>query len=836
MPIKIKYPSNKDRLSNTFVNREVEIKHFFQVLDNKERDSYKVLSFYGPAGIGKSSLIKYLQQLIMERNDICYATIDLSLPHVNEVSNFLVSLHNQLHEKYLIDFPAFEIAYALYIKKINPKINFNDNKTFKNFKFVSELTELLTNLPVIGLMPRFIKILGEKYISSWKNYGEEAFLHLLDMDPAMIEKYLPALWAKDLKSEMGNDNQKFIVFIDNYVELLGTSRNDEYAYEWLRELVINLPEILWVIAGREALRWVDFDADWSPFIDNFYLTGFSRDVSLKLLKDMGIQEPHLLENLLNDCEGNPFCLSLVADTYFTIKNKFNREPKPEDFNISSTAILNRLLNNLDHSSLETLKVLALPRFINYEIFTTLVEAFKTDFPLMSYSNLLNLSIFSTKDNGESFEMHKLAKAALIKMLDQELQERIHRTLFEYHNKKLFLNQNQISFQEAYYHGRSFLSIKDLLSWFYMPITNKSIKITNDYFEDIFDLVKHKYGQNNSVICSDPNEVLSIYGEFLKLLCKGVIYQNTDTYLLRTAAFILINIGKSNEALYFFHDILHEFERNLSFEKIEVIEIYEILALLYFESSNYETSQIYLQLTLEKIKERDYNYELSKLSEMLMNMAVLYERMALYDKATAILEISLEFSTETDSYYSDAMIKSLVNLGSIYLNQQKLDEAKYVFSKVIKMYEKNNPDGKDSLIVYAERGLGNIYSSIGNVEEALSHFNNAYEISKLFYGLDNPIVLEILSEIANTYLIIGDNEKALSLYNKVLQNLKETLGCNHPSYVKSMLNLAMIYNKLGKKDTSKELCNKAILIVNTISGPNHPFYNEVQKLKRELGVD
>ena len=32
--------------------------------------------------------------------------------------------------------------------------------------------------------------------------------------------------------------------------------------EWVRELVLQLPEVLWVITGRERLRREELDEDW----------------------------------------------------------------------------------------------------------------------------------------------------------------------------------------------------------------------------------------------------------------------------------------------------------------------------------------------------------------------------------------------------------------------------------------------------------------------------------------------------------------------------------------------------------------------------------------------
>jgi len=54
--------------------------------------------------------------------EVIWTSIDLQLDKHRRKNTFLVTLKYYLQEKFEIDFPAFEIAHAIYWKKTNPEI------------------------------------------------------------------------------------------------------------------------------------------------------------------------------------------------------------------------------------------------------------------------------------------------------------------------------------------------------------------------------------------------------------------------------------------------------------------------------------------------------------------------------------------------------------------------------------------------------------------------------------------------------------------------------------------------------------------------------------------
>lgn len=121
-----------------FVDRKVCLQNFKDSINNIRLKEFSVLAYYGVAGIGKTSLRKEFMKCLEEYNsknqqqdvtrtsiqqqEIVWTSIDLQLDKHREKNTFLVTLKNDLQRKHKIDFPAFEIAHAIYWKKANPEI------------------------------------------------------------------------------------------------------------------------------------------------------------------------------------------------------------------------------------------------------------------------------------------------------------------------------------------------------------------------------------------------------------------------------------------------------------------------------------------------------------------------------------------------------------------------------------------------------------------------------------------------------------------------------------------------------------------------------------------
>ncbi len=114
----------------------------------------------------------------------------------------------------------------------------------------------------------------------------------------------------------------------------------------------------------------------------------------------------------------------------------------------------------------------------------------------------------------------------------------------------------------------------------------------------------------------------------------------------------------------------------------------------------------------------------KYTEASLNLAVTYNEMGKFDKGQEIFSLAKEGARHTTSsmepYAAGKLANEHLKLGNIYLDMAMYDEAVEEFRKAIKLHP-NLPD------VHTKMGIA--LRSLGNIEEAIVHFNTTKEINK-----------------------------------------------------------------------------------------------------------
>ena len=103
---------------------------------------------------------KELGKLIdIEYSDTIWTTLDFNLPSYREEENALYYLHKTLRDKYKIQFPTFELAYAVYWQKTHPQSTLNKDSLpmLDEAGILSALISTLGQIPIIGLIPGVAK-------------------------------------------------------------------------------------------------------------------------------------------------------------------------------------------------------------------------------------------------------------------------------------------------------------------------------------------------------------------------------------------------------------------------------------------------------------------------------------------------------------------------------------------------------------------------------------------------------------------------------------------------------------------------------------------------------
>ena len=412
-----------------FVDREDHIQTFKEAVNNIGQKEFSVLVYYGVAGIGKTNLRKELPKYFEEYNcefqhqEVTWVSIDLHLDKHREKNTFLVTLKNDLQKKHKINFPAFEIAHAIYWKKANPEIPLRKENYlfFEGDDAFDDFYGVVDKIPYFSLVPAVGKLL--------KNAP--------DYEPLEIEEMLPYFWAQDLNNYLKSTSKSAVLFIDTYEALWEKERgwgNFNARDTWIRELISKLPESsLWVICGREELRWNEVDKDWNNYLEQYKLEKLPEKDSLDFLNLCGIEEKEIQRVIIKGSEGVPYYLELAVDTYTEIAK--TGSPVPDNFARTRSEIFDRFMTYLSVSEQETLKVLSTPRFWNKDIFKALIEEFKTGYSLTAFSELSRFSFVQETEEGK-LQLHPLMRESLQTYQDQELKKEVHSFMCVYNSDQL----------------------------------------------------------------------------------------------------------------------------------------------------------------------------------------------------------------------------------------------------------------------------------------------------------------------------------------------------------------------------------------------------------------
>lgn len=517
-------PTNFDeKVECPFVDRKEFTEAFEKAFNNIDQQNYSILVYYGVAGIGKTSLRKELPALLEKHNEsdlhtrVIWTSIDFATEQYKQPYKFLEVLSSQLRQKYNVKFNSFDIALATYWKKINPH-NPLVKENYSEGSIVHDILDVCDEFVPANLIPNVYNLTKNlpKHYQKWVLKREEDISGLQNLEPTEIYKRLPVYLAHDLADHLQNTSELAVIFIDTY-EALWEKERDKGSFnsrdEWLRKLIEKIQKsCLWVICGKESLRWEEVDEDWKNYLDQRKIGKLPEKDALDLLKQCGITEEDIQNVLIESSEGVPYYLELSIDIYRKIKKK--KQPTPENFAKVPEGIFCRFVKYLDREEKETLKVLSVPRYWNRELFKILVEKFNTGYPATSFSELHSFSFMDVDDKGKC-SMHQLMRKSLKDYQDQDLKKEVHNFMLDFYSNQLkdidikeITPEHEIALTEAFYHAKEALEAEDLLKWFISvsdPFNRAAFwQLITPMYEEMLQILEAKHGPEHKDIVTTLN--------------------------------------------------------------------------------------------------------------------------------------------------------------------------------------------------------------------------------------------------------------------------------------------------------------------------------------------
>jgi tetratricopeptide (TPR) repeat protein len=767
MPIGPKYRLGEQRPEGPrqFTDREEFIGVFEQAVSELPPEEYEILVYYGVGGIGKTSLRIELCRLLEDKHwpifphRPMWAVLDFLTPTHRNMETGLFWLRQELNRKYVVQFPSFDLANAIFWRKSRPQTPLRQDPTelealLEEGTSLANLVSIVEEVPIVSLVPKLSKAISktDRLVREWWTKRDHRELYALEeMAPAEIAEWLPVFWAADLNDYLEREGRPTVLFMDTYEALWeGESRRTEGRFfsqdEWVRELVLLLPEVLWVITGRERLRWEELDEDWRGYQHQHLVGGLTEEDARRFLASCGLTEEALQKVIVEGSKGVPLYLDLAVDTYLQIKATQQKDPAPSDFQGTPRDVLDRFLHYLDRSETETLKVLSVARFWGRELFESLIEQFDTGYPATALPGLHRFSFVQEEHAPGTWTIHPLMREALEGHLDAELRGRVHRYLFDYYSNSLeglestaISELHRMALTEAFHHGKHVLDAEELFEWF-VPLARvfggaALYQFLIPLAEEIAKLMEDRLGPE---------------------------HPNTFTALNSLAGLCSIQ-GRYEEAEALYRRALEIGERTLGPEHSNTATALNDLAGLYSDQGRYREAEPLYRRALE-IRERTLGPEHPDTAAALNNLAGLYRIQGPYEEAEALYRRTLEIWEKALGPEHSNTATALQDLARLYVDQGRYEEAETLYRRVLEVRERTlGPEHPDTAAALDD--LAQLYRHQGRYEEAEALLRRTLEVDEKAFGPEHPNTAVVLNNLAELYLAQGRYEEVQRLLTR-----------------------------------------------------------------------
>ncbi|CAG7955633.1 unnamed protein product [Penicillium nalgiovense] len=156
----------------------------------------------------------------------------------------------------------------------------------------------------------------------------------------------------------------------------------------------------------------------------------------------------------------------------------------------------------------------------------------------------------------------------------------------------------------------------------------------------------------------------------------------------------------------------------------------------------------------------------------------------------------------------ALWGALHNLGTLYSDQGKLNEAEEMYQRALAGCEKAlGPDHTSTLDTV--NNLSILYASHGKLKDAEEMYQRALAGKEKALGPDHTSTLDTVHKLGTLYKNQGKLNEAGEMYQRALAGYKKALGPDHTSTLDTVHNLGTLYSDQGKLNEAEEMYQRAL---------------------------
>ena len=752
--------------------------------ENAESGAHVIL-FHGFGGIGKTKLLEELKSNIERGNDDFEKAKVVYYDFKNGQDNIEVlnSLKELLEDKYKFKFPLYEYGHY-FNNKINGKKSEMPKREalvvrYPLFGIAVEVSAFLASTATGGLAA---KVLDLAY--TWfKNRKNKKYKKIEEKVKLANNRNdcLTSLFVLDLEENLKKEKTPLIIMFDTYERLVNEMSGEGNVInvdKWIRGtvdfengLIPKTKGVLWVIAGREELRWEDEGKDetWKDSLYRVPLEKFDEPTTVNYLKNyLGVNNDKLCKELYKFTDGVPLYLDLCAQMYHRFKRKYQEEPTKSVFGKNTDNLIERFEDGMGPDIKPIVQVLCCLSEWTDEMALDVARKVITDFDEDLYTKIKKFSFIEKPENKkQSDDKKKTSADNKSSMLEIYGVQRIVRDVLLKNDYFTNVRKNTIR-KSAIDFCKGKLKENDVVSSEYIFYLQQLMKYAFDYYTDDEEL-------------------------------KNFYLENIDGHLQ-----YLSKCGRETSVNIIFKDSgFYERAKN-SKNKLLLAEALYSYSYFLNDAGNYPGALNELEAAIEIFKEYDNEqYFWARLDKV--NILINSENSQdAYNEVISLVNDYSE-SENIDLELQFAIYNAMIN---VMILMKEYEVAEYNIRHMMKDWE--SPQGESnfqSLILRGNLSIA-LYGQKDKLEEAIIEAEKYVNGCEEWYEEDAFPIFVARKQLAKMYYDARRFSDYILLCEKIKPQQIVSFGENHSDTIKFMNILSYAYWEMKEYDKALEWFGKA----------------------------
>lgn len=382
-------PEQKEFVDRTEIRGKV-----IEACNNMENnlDAYfKVIDIYGIGGIGKSRLISELKIELKNRlsaDESKLVAVSFEIEGRQQVLRNLIQIRRAFKDSCTV----FDYALMTYWDKAGC-IEKLDNEFMYQIRanFLAGLTDIIASLgssifPDLPNVPSINNIF--EYIGILIQKGQQCFLRdqlerISQLEPQELIEKMPQYLGFDIGRLTGKTPCALVFLCDSYQQSIPYNESKE----WLMDLIAVIHRGLFIITGREKLRWDDPQKDILPY----HLQSFPEDVARAHLKKY---IPGASKETVNEILLSSQCVPLFVDMAIDVYRHEENTSKLANLTYfkNRDQLTQRFIYHLPEKWHSILLALSVVGIFNRDIFLYLGKELACSCPMEDYEEIVSTDL------------------------------------------------------------------------------------------------------------------------------------------------------------------------------------------------------------------------------------------------------------------------------------------------------------------------------------------------------------------------------------------------------------------------------------------------------------